>query len=112
MPKPYTPKTSYLSSERIDKIAKDSIQSCEEDRKLALEAYRHFKALAEAEGATAVDKQLMLEALKIVQGAKKDIVKIIDIFLKAPAKVASAKSEPSDKMSFDEITAKIRQHND
>ncbi len=115
MPKLYTPKVRYLTSERIDKIAKDAVADCKQDRDLALEAYRYFKSRVEGEivneggepaEATSTDKQLMLEALKIVQSAKKDVLRIMDIFSKAMVAVAKDKVPSVEgKPSFEDLDA-------
>ena len=42
MPRQYTPKTSYFSETRVQKMAKDVIRDSAQDRKMALEAFEWF----------------------------------------------------------------------
>lgn len=112
MTKVYTPRLRYLSRERVDKIAKDILGQCTEDRKLALEGYKYFKQrVDQPEGGEVsnADKALMLECLKIAQAAKRDSVKIVEVFAKASEQVASANpADKSQNVSFndlDEMTA-------
>jgi len=70
MPTPYTPKTRALSPTRIQKICKDLIGESGDDRGLALEAHKFFKAMVEENPQDNAAKQLMVDCLKAAQTSK------------------------------------------
>lgn len=105
MSKIYTPTKTYLSKERLDKLTKDTLSQCKEDRELALAAYKFFKDLIDANPAEAngADKALMLECLRLVQMAKKDVVKILEVFAKATNAVSNATESKNGSFTFDDL---------
>lgn len=103
MPKIYTPKTSYFSETRVQKMAKDVIKDSTEDRKLALEAFEYFKDMVIDNPLDDKAKQEMSKALDLAQGANDKVVKILDLMLKmtqAEMKV----TKPTDPMSFEDLS--------
>ena len=82
MPKIYTPKTSYFSETRVQKMAKDVIKDCTEDRKLALETLEYFKNMVADNPLDDEAKKEMTKALSLAQGANDKVVKILDLMLK------------------------------
>ena len=89
MPKIYTPKTSYFSETRVQKMAKDVIKDSVEDRKLALEAFEYFKDMVADNPLDDKAKQEMSKALDLAQGANDKVVKILDLMLKMTQELTS-----------------------
>lgn len=90
MPTTYIPKNSILGPTRIQRIAKKLIDEAGEDRKLALEAHRFFRAMIDENPQDAAAKNLMVDALKVAQASKNNVVKIISLMIKM-------ESVPTDK---------------
>ena len=89
MAKNYIPKTDPLSINRIKKIAKDLITESAEDRKLALEAHRFFRQMVDENGTDSTAKSLMVDALKVAQASKNNVIKIMGLVIKMEDNVAS-----------------------
>lgn len=109
MPTNYVPKTQHLNPSRIQKICKDLIKEAGEDRTLALDAYRFFKRLVEDEG-DAPSKQLMVDALKVAQSSKNNVVKILNLIVKMEESGDSALTKAnkgSGNSVFDELDSLI-----
>jgi hypothetical protein len=66
----YIPKTAILGPTRIQRIAKKLIDEAGEDRKLALEAHRFFRAMVDENPQDAAAKNLMVDTLKVAQASK------------------------------------------
>lgn len=92
MPSPYTPKTSYFSELRVQKMAKEVIKDSSEDRRLALEAFEYFKEMVANNPLDDKAKAEMSKALDLAQGANDKVVKILDLMLKMTQ--AEMKSNP------------------
>jgi hypothetical protein len=82
MPTTYIPKTQYLAQTKIQKLAKRLIEEADEDRSLALEAYRYFKQRVEENPADNVSKQQMVDCLKVAQSSKQNTIKVIALMTK------------------------------
>ena len=78
----YIPKTAILGPTRIQRIAKKLIDEAGEDRKLALEAHRFFRAMVDENPQDAAAKNLMVDTLKVAQASKNNVVKIINLMIK------------------------------
>tara|TARA_R110000751_G_scaffold96590_2_gene188427 strand:- start:402 stop:737 length:336 start_codon:yes stop_codon:yes gene_type:complete len=78
----YIPKTAILGPTRLQKIAKKLIDEAGEDRKLALEAHRFFRAMVDENPQDAAAKNLMVDTLKVAQASKNNVVKIINLMIK------------------------------
>jgi hypothetical protein len=102
MPSPYTPKTSYFSEARVQKMAKEVIKDSSEDRKLALEAFEYFKEMVAHNPLDDKAKAEMSKALDLAQGANDKVVKILDLMLKMTQ--AEMKGTPkTTNMSFEDL---------
>jgi len=78
----YTPKQSYFSSTRVQKLAKEVIKDAQQDRARALEAFDYFKKMVEANPDDAKSKAEMNKALQLSQDSNDKVVKILDMMLK------------------------------
>tara|TARA_R100001082_G_scaffold69159_1_gene39208 strand:- start:783 stop:1097 length:315 start_codon:yes stop_codon:yes gene_type:complete len=103
MPKIYTPKTSYFSEARVQKMAKDVIRDSTQDRNLALEAFEYFKDMVGDNPLDDKAKAEMTKALDLAQGANDKVVKILDLMLKmTQAEMRTQKQ--ADPMSFEDLS--------
>lgn len=82
MPSNYVPKTDIMGPTRIQRIAKKLIEEAGEDRKLALEAHRFFRAMVDENPQDGTAKSLMVDALKVAQASKNNVVKIMGLMIK------------------------------
>ena len=103
MPKIYTPKTSYFSEARVQKMAKDVVRDCISDRKSALEAFEYFKDMVDDNPLDDKAKQEMSKALDLAQGANDKVVKILDLMLKM-TQAEMKTTKPTDPMSFEDLS--------
>jgi len=103
MPKVYTPKQSYFSEQRVQKMAKDVVRDSSQDRKLALEAFEYFRNMVADNPLDDKAKAEMSKALDLAQGANDKVVKILDLMLKmTQAEMKSPKK--LDPMSFEDLS--------
>lgn len=103
MPKVYTPKQSYFSEQRVQKMAKDVVRDSSQDRKLALEAFEYFKDMVADNPLDDKAKAEMSKALDLAQGANDKVVKILDLMLKmTQAEMRGTKK--TDPMSFEDLS--------
>jgi len=103
MPKIYTPKQSYFSELRVQKMAKDVVRDSTQDRKLALEAFEYFKNMVADNPLDDKAKAEMSKALDLAQGANDKVVKILDLMLKmTQAEMKTTKT--TDPMSFEDLS--------
>lgn len=103
MPKVYTPKQSYFSEQRVQKMAKDVVRDSAQDRKLALEAFEYFKNMVADNPLDDKAKAEMSKALDLAQGANDKVVKILDLMLKM-TQAEMKTSTKSDPMSFEDLS--------
>jgi propanediol dehydratase large subunit len=82
MPTNYIPKTDIMGPTRIQRIAKKLIEEAGEDRKLALDAHRFFRAMVDENPQDSAAKALMVDALKVAQASKNNVVKIMGLMIK------------------------------
>lgn len=82
MPSNYVPKTDIMGPTRIQRIAKKLIEEAGEDRKLALEAHRFFRSMVDENPQDGTAKSLMVDALKVAQASKNNVVKIMGLMIK------------------------------
>tara|TARA_R110002051_G_C8705567_1_gene495005 strand:- start:408 stop:743 length:336 start_codon:yes stop_codon:yes gene_type:complete len=82
MPSNYIPKNSILGPTRVQRIAKKLIDEAAEDRQLALDAHRFFRTMVDENPQDAAAKSLMVDALKVAQASKNNVVKILNLVIK------------------------------
>jgi hypothetical protein len=82
MPTNYVPKNAILGPTRIQRIAKKLIDEAGEDRKLALDAHRFFRGMVDDNPQDSTAKSLMVDALKVAQASKNNVVKILNLVVK------------------------------
>ena len=100
----YIPKTAILGPTRIQRIAKKLIDEAGEDRKLALEAHRFFRAMVDENPQDAAAKSLMVDALKVAQASKNNVVKILNLVIKMEETSGASKtSKGSENSMFNEL---------
>ena len=103
MPKIYTPKQSYFSALRVQKMAKDVVRDSTQDRKMALESFEYFKNMVIDNPLDDKAKAEMSKALDLAQGANDKVVKILDLMLKmTQAEMKTTKT--TDPMSFEDLS--------
>ena len=78
----YIPKRSYFSSTRVQKLAKEVISDCREDRDRALESFEYFKKMVEINPDDHKAKAEMSKALQLSQDSNDKVVRILDMMLK------------------------------
>jgi|TARA_S200002703_G_scaffold122886_1_gene108829 hypothetical protein len=115
MPSPYKLKNNPLDTGRILKIAKTLIDEAGEDRKLALESHKFFKAMVEevqnSEEAGRPDStamNLMVECLKVAQNSKNNVIKIMGLV----AKLEEAQKDTKTKASAKQVENVFKQLNE
>tara|TARA_R110000824_G_scaffold142699_1_gene309941 strand:- start:931 stop:1257 length:327 start_codon:yes stop_codon:yes gene_type:complete len=97
----YTPKTSYFSSTRVQKLAKEVILDCRKDRDRALDAFKYFKSMVESNPDDHKAKTEMNKALQLSQDSNDKVVRILDMMLKMTQ--TEMKTAPQ-KGNTDELT--------
>tara|TARA_R110002153_G_scaffold64551_2_gene172900 strand:+ start:847 stop:1182 length:336 start_codon:yes stop_codon:yes gene_type:complete len=105
MPSNYIPKTSLLGPTRVQRIAKKLIDEAAEDRQLALDAHRFFRAMVDENPQDAAAKGLMVDALKVAQASKNNVVKILNLVVKMEetANPTSKNSKGPENSVFTEL---------
>ena len=104
MPTTYIPKTSILGPTRVQRIAKKLIDEATEDRNLALDAHRFFRAMVDENPQDAAAKSLMVDALKVAQASKNNVVKILNLIIKMEETSSGSKSSKgSENSMFNEL---------
>jgi len=93
MPTNYIPKNSILGPTRVQRIAKKLIDEAGEDRTLALEAHRFFRAMVDANPQDAAAKSLMVDSLKVAQASKNNVVKILNLVIKMEENAAETRTK-------------------
>tara|TARA_Y100000310_G_scaffold335222_2_gene416723 strand:- start:482 stop:820 length:339 start_codon:yes stop_codon:yes gene_type:complete len=93
MPSNYIPKNSILGPTRVQRIAKKLIDEAGEDRNLALEAHRFFREMVDANPQDAAAKNLMVDALKVAQASKNNVVKILNLVIKMEENTTEARTK-------------------
>ena len=82
MPSNYIPKSSLLGPTRLQRIAKKLIHEAAEDRNLGLEAHRFFRNMVDENPQDSTAKSLMVDALKVAQASKNNVIKILNLVVK------------------------------
>ena len=104
MPSNYIPKNSILGPTRVQRIAKKLIDEATEDRNLALDAHRFFRAMVDENPQDAAAKSLMVDALKVAQASKNNVVKILNLVVKMEeSKNAPKNSKGPENSVFTEL---------
>jgi len=103
MPRQYTPKTSYFSETRVQKMAKDVIRDSAQDRKMALEAFEYFKDMVGDNPLDDKAKAEMSKALDLAQAANDKVVKILDLMLKMTQAEMKTKNAKPTQLSFEDL---------
>lgn len=99
----YIPKKSFFEPTRIQKIAKDILKDCDEDRCLALSAYDNFRGMAENGDAEVLAD--LAKFLKLSQEASANKIKILDSMLKiTQTEIRATPTKEKEKTDF----AKLR----
>ena len=97
----YIPKTSYFAPSRIEKIAKDVISECKDDRRRAIENFEYFKNLVDTGPSDQKSKQEMARSLMLAQSANEKVVKLVDLMLK---RQEGNPTSTQEVMSFESLT--------
>ena len=100
----YIPKKSFFESTRIQKIAKDIIKDCEEDRKLALEAFHYFKDRVDTGDTDSIAE--VSKFLKLSQDANNCKIKVLDSMLKMTQTEIKSEPKAPAKTSFTQLRKK------
>ena len=95
MPSNYIPKNSILGPTRVQRIAKKLIEEAGEDRTLDLDAHRFFRAMVDENPQDAAAKSLMVDALKVAQASKNNVVKILNLIIKMEESFSDTKTTAS-----------------
>jgi len=103
MPSEYIPKVPVLNKNRVQKIAKKLIEEAGEDRRLALEAHRFFRQMVDENPNDGTAKSLMVDALKVAQSSKNNVVKILNLVVKMEEATTEDKTKSSGKSSSSNI---------
>tara|TARA_Y100000310_G_scaffold342559_1_gene446319 strand:- start:5158 stop:5496 length:339 start_codon:yes stop_codon:yes gene_type:complete len=112
MPTNYIPKTSLLGPTRVQRIAKKLIDEAGEDRNLALEAHRFFRAMVDENPQDAAAKNLMVDSLKVAQASKNNVVKILNLVIKMEETTPDTRtkaSKGSENSVFNELNNLINE---
>ncbi len=106
MAREYSPKTNPLTSNRLLKIIKDTVESAKKEEKLVKDTYDYFHGLVEEESTDSASKSAMVDCLKILQNSKVTISKLVTTAAKINADQNSGKSSPADVAEdfFENIT--------
>jgi len=78
----YIPKNNPLGGTRLQKIAKKLIEESNEDRTLALDTHRFFRQMVDENPQDSAAKNLMVDCLKVAQGSKNNVIKVIGLMIK------------------------------
>ena len=100
MPKDYILKRPVLDQNRIQKYAKKILDEASQDRELALDAYRYFKAMVDDNPQDSVAKQQMGDCLKLAQTSKTSALKVMDILIKFEASTSKTEANSSTPSSL------------
>ena len=104
MPTNYIPKNSILGPTRVQRIAIKLIHEAAEDRNLALDAHRFFRAMVDENPQDEAAKSLMVDALKVAQASKNNVVKILNLVIKMEETSGASKtSKGSENSMFNEL---------
>jgi len=104
MAREYQLKRAVLDANRLQKHAKKVIEDANEDRTMALEAYRYFNAMVDETPQDSVSKAQMVDCLKLAQTSKGNIVKVIDLLVKIDtAKENQKGAKPSIANMFNHL---------
>tara|TARA_R110000782_G_scaffold102791_7_gene190218 strand:+ start:4368 stop:4718 length:351 start_codon:yes stop_codon:yes gene_type:complete len=93
----YKLKKDPIDANRVKKdiklIIKSVTEEAKEDRKMALDAYDYFKAIADDNPQDSTAKGLMVDCLKLAQSSKVSKIKMLDLLIK----IDVAKAKPVGK---------------
>ena len=103
MPSQYILKNSPLDKNRVQKVCKKLIDEGTEDRKLALEAHRFFRAMVDENPQDAAAKNLMIDCLKLAQTSKTSTLKVVDLLIKMEA----VQARGGDKAEMDSLYSQL-----
>lgn len=99
----YIPKKSYFAESRIQKIAKDIIGDCKDDRSRALENFEFFKGIIQNNPEDDKAKAEMSKSLELSQDANTKIVKILELMLKMTQAEMKETGKVPDAFSFEDL---------
>ena len=102
MARTYIPKKSYFAETRIQKIAKELIGDCKNDRDRALENFKYFKRLVEVNPEDDKSKTEMTKSLELSQDANTKIVIVLELMLKMTQAEMKEDKTP-DEFSFEDL---------
>jgi hypothetical protein len=102
MARNYIPKKSYFAETRIQKIAKDLIGDCKNDRERALDNFGYFRALVESNPEDDKAKTEMTKSLELSQDANTKIVKVLELMLKMTQAELKENKAP-EEFSFEDL---------
>ena len=102
MARNYIPKKSYFAETRIQKIAKDLIGDCKNDRDRALDNFGYFKSLVQANPEDDKAKAEMTKSLELSQDANTKIVKVLELMLKM-TQAEMKENQAPEEFSFEDL---------
>lgn len=91
MPKEYILKHSPLDKNRILKLCKVAMEHATDDRVVAKDTFKFFKALVQDNPLDNVSKTLMIDSLKLMQSSNKNEAALIDLFIKVEESLPDGK---------------------
>jgi hypothetical protein len=97
----YVPKRAYFSETRVQKMAKEVIKDCQDDRDKALELFSYFMKLVETNPEDDKSKSEMSKALDLAQSSNDKVVKLLDLMLKMTQH--EMKDKKPDEFSFEQL---------
>jgi len=103
MPSPYTPKLSYFSDTRYEKLAKGVLEDCVEDRARALDLFSYFQKLVDDNPLDDKAKSELSKALALVQSSNDKAVKILEIMSKLIIAKNSKQPVKTSKITFNDL---------
>lgn len=104
MPKNYVLKHSPIDKNRLQKICKKIMDEAVEDRSMALETHRFFRAMVDENPNDSASKNLMVDCLKLAQSSKTSIIKVVDLLVKMDKSTSEADSSRSLFDQLNELT--------
>ena len=92
-----------MDRNRLQKVCKSPTDEANEDRKLALEPQRIFRAMLDENPQDGTAKNLMVDCLKLAQTSKTSTLKVVDLLIKLEVAI----SKGSDKTETDSLYAQL-----
>lgn len=100
MPSNYVLKNSPMDRNRLQKVCKTLIDEANEDRKLALETHRFFRAMLDENPQDGTAKNLMVDCLKLAQTSKTSTLKVVDLLIKLEVAISKGSDNKAETDSL------------